>query len=82
MFDEQASHDIAKITLESLCDVAVFLGLTCIIPMLELVYGLSKFVQNWDIFICDYVVGAKECEVQLYLMYYDQQTMYGQKEFG
>jgi hypothetical protein len=37
MFDEQASHDIIKAGLELFYDVEVFLGLTCIIPMLELV---------------------------------------------
>lgn len=37
MFDEYTSHDIVKTSLELLYDVEVFLGLTCIIPMLELV---------------------------------------------
>jgi predicted glycosyltransferase involved in capsule biosynthesis len=46
MFNEQASHDITKSNLELFCDVEMFLGLTCIIPMLELVQGLSKFAQN------------------------------------
>jgi sulfur relay (sulfurtransferase) DsrF/TusC family protein len=72
MFDEQASHDTSKVGLELLCDVEVFLGLTCIIPMLELVLGLSKFAQNQDIFICDFVVTIKKCKVQLYQMYCDQ----------
>ncbi len=43
MFDEQASHDIIKVGLELLCDVELFLGLTYIIPMWELVQGLFKF---------------------------------------
>jgi predicted glycosyltransferase involved in capsule biosynthesis len=46
MFDEQASHDTTKTSLELFCDVEVFLGLTCIIPMLEFIQGLSKFAQN------------------------------------
>jgi hypothetical protein len=46
MFDEQASHDIAKASLELFCDVEIFLGLTCIIHVLELVQGLSKFAHN------------------------------------
>jgi len=46
MFNEQTSHDITKSSLELFCDVEVFLGLTCIIPMLELVQGLSKVAQN------------------------------------
>jgi hypothetical protein len=37
MFDEQASHDTTNVGLELLCDVEMFLGLTCIIPMLEFV---------------------------------------------
>jgi hypothetical protein len=48
MFDEQASHDIVKASLELLCDVEMFLELTYIILMLELVWSLSEFAQNWD----------------------------------
>jgi hypothetical protein len=48
----------------------------------KLVQGLSKFAQNWDIFICNFVVIVKECEAQLYQIYCEKQTMYGQKEFG
>jgi hypothetical protein len=43
MFDEQTSHDTTKTSLELICDVEVLLGLTCIILVLELVQGLSKF---------------------------------------
>jgi hypothetical protein len=43
MFDEQAFHDTSKVGLELFCDAEMFLGLTCIIPMLDLVQGLSKF---------------------------------------
>jgi hypothetical protein len=46
MFDEQASYDIVKAGLELFCDVEVFLGLTCIIPIMELVQGLLKFAHN------------------------------------
>jgi hypothetical protein len=46
MFDEHITHDTIKFFLELLCDVEVFLGLSYIIPMLEIVQGLSKFVQN------------------------------------
>jgi hypothetical protein len=60
MFNEQASHDITKSSLELLCDVDVFSGLTYIIPMPELVQGLSKFAQNLDIFICDFVAIVKK----------------------
>ncbi len=82
MFDEQTSHDTTKIGLELLCDVEVLLGLTCIIPMLKLVQRSSKFAQNREVLICNFVDVVKKYEVQLYHMHYDYQTMYGQKEFG
>jgi hypothetical protein len=72
MFDEQTSHDITKIGLELLCDVEVLLGLTYIIPMLEFVWCLSKFANNRDILICNFIVVVKKCEAQLYQMYCDQ----------
>jgi predicted glycosyltransferase involved in capsule biosynthesis len=77
MFDEYATHDTIKTNLELLCDVEVFLCLTYIIPMLEIVQGLSKFVQNWNIFICVFYDVVKECEGKLCKMYCGQQTMYG-----
>jgi hypothetical protein len=35
-----------KVNYELLCDVKTFLGLACIMPLLEIVQGLSKFVQG------------------------------------
>jgi hypothetical protein len=52
---------MTQANIELLCDVDVFLGLTYIIPMLEIVHGLSKIVQSWDILICDFVATMKEC---------------------
>jgi len=37
MFEEHVAHDFTKSNLELLCDIKVFLGLACIIPMLECV---------------------------------------------
>jgi hypothetical protein len=37
MFNEQATHDTNKENLELLCDVEIFMSLTYIIPMLEIV---------------------------------------------
>jgi hypothetical protein len=43
MFQEQASNEFAKAHMELLCDIEVFWGLACIIPMLECIQSLSKF---------------------------------------
>jgi hypothetical protein len=47
----------------SYCDINIFLNLTYIILFLEIVQHLSKFVQNQDIFICDFVVAMKKHDV-------------------
>jgi len=57
---------MTQANIELLCDVDVFLGLTYIIPMLEIVHCLSKIVQSLDIFICDFVATMKECRGKLY----------------
>ncbi len=59
MFEEHVAHDFTKSNLELLCDIKVFLGLACIIPMLECVQSLSKFAQAHDVFICDFVATLK-----------------------
>ncbi len=61
MFEKHVAHDSARANLELLCNIEVFLGLTCIIPMLECVQSLSKFAQTHDAFICDFVVVLKNC---------------------
>jgi hypothetical protein len=59
MFQEQVSNESTKANLELLCNIEVFLGLVCIIPMLECVQNIFKFVQTWDVFICDFVATIK-----------------------
>jgi hypothetical protein len=54
-----------------------FLGLSCIIPLLECIPSLSKFVQVQNVFICDFVDVIKACEGNLYKLYVDPITSYG-----
>jgi len=51
MFDEHAFKTITKANLELLCDNETFMGLTCVLPLLECMQSLSKFVQSHDILI-------------------------------
>jgi hypothetical protein len=43
-----ASKPSVKTNYEVLCDVKIIMGLTCMLPMLEVVQSLGKFVQNKD----------------------------------
>jgi hypothetical protein len=69
MFEKHVAHDSTMANLELLCNVEVFIGLICIIPMLECVQNLSKFAQTCDVFICDFVDVLKNCVGDLYCMY-------------
>jgi hypothetical protein len=46
MVEDNVTIDIGKTNYELLCDPEMLLGLSCIIPLLELVQGLSKFAQS------------------------------------
>jgi hypothetical protein len=82
MFEKHVAHDSTKANLELLCDIEVFIGLTCIIPMFECVQSLSKFAQTCDAFICDFVAILKSCVEDLYCMYCNEQARYGLKDFN
>jgi hypothetical protein len=71
MFDEHALNITTKGNLDLFCDVKTFLGVSYIIPLLECMQSLSKFVQDWDVFICDFVDAIKACERDLYKLYVD-----------
>ncbi len=79
MFEKHVAHDFARENLELLCNIEVFLGLTCIIPMLECVQNLSKFVQTCDAFIYNFVV-LRNCVGDLYCMYCNEQARYELKD--
>jgi len=46
MVEDNVIVEIGKTNYELLCDLEMLLGLSCIISLLELVQGLSKFAQN------------------------------------
>jgi hypothetical protein len=76
------SNEFVKANIELLCDIKVFLGLACIILMLECIQGLFKFAQTQDAFICDFVAIVKSCQGDLYRMHCNEKTRYGHNVFG
>ncbi len=52
-------NEFAVANYELLCDNEIVLGFTCLLPMLEALQGLSKYVQNIETFICDFVGNVK-----------------------
>ncbi len=66
---------------ELLCDIETVMGLTCLLPMLEALQGLNKYVQNRNTFICDFVGSVKLCQVDLHNMYHDEEKKYNYSDF-
>ncbi len=62
--------------LVNLCDVGTILGLPCVLPMLESINALMKFVQTRDVFVCDYIITIKIYQANLYKMYNDPTTSF------
>ncbi len=69
LVEDSVNVDIAKTNYEFLCDPKTLLSLFCIIPLLELVQGLSKFAQSQQTFICDFIFALKLYEVDFFTMY-------------
>ncbi len=67
MFEEQATNVNDKSKLEILCDIETFIGLTYILPMLEHVQFLFKFVQVCYIFIWNCIEVVEVTKGDLYM---------------
>jgi hypothetical protein len=63
MVDDSGIMEVAKANLVNLCDVGTILGLPCVLPMLESINALMKFVQVKDVFVCDYIAIVKICHL-------------------
>jgi hypothetical protein len=82
MIEDNATNAIAKLNHQLLCDVETLLGLSCVLPLLEIVVGLSKFAQGWHTFICDFVFVVKLVKMDLFTMYYDTNKSYVASHFS
>ena len=70
-----------KCNLNLLCDVGTLLALPCILPLLEFVDLLMRFVQSRDVFVFDYVAAVKICQTELYQLYCDPETCFERAHF-
>jgi hypothetical protein len=60
--------DSIKANLLNPCDIDMILSLLCILPILESMNGLMKFVHIKDVFLCDYIVIIIICQGDMYKM--------------
>jgi hypothetical protein len=57
--------ELVKVNLLNLCDINIILDLPCVLPMLEFINALMKFIEGKDVFVCDYIVIFKICHTNL-----------------
>ncbi len=72
----------AKSNFCLMTSVKMLLGLKAIMPLLEEVHSLIKFSQLHDVFICDFIATMKICEMDVYMMYYDNHYYFQGDVFG
>lgn len=81
MEQDSATTNITKICIDHLTDVQIVVGLACLMPMLQSVHVLMQYAQKSDAFICDFLVAAKICQVDISAKYSDLVTTYTQHSF-
>jgi hypothetical protein len=52
--------------LNLLCDLELVFDLPCILPMLEVVHILIKYVQRRNVSICEFIDAMKSTEAKLH----------------
>jgi hypothetical protein len=67
--------------MDALLNPYLALGMTCLLPLLECINSLVKFVQSQNVFICDFVGALTTCQAQLYEMYLDEGKAFGTHHF-
>ncbi len=59
MWADRSACEIVNANIIALFDVQILLGFHCIMPLLELLNGLIKMVQTWDIYVVNFVEDVK-----------------------
>jgi len=72
---------IVATNYELFCDVETMMGLTSMLPKLELVQNLNKPTQNKICFNCDFVVVVKLTQADLYILYVDPECHFSYDQF-
>jgi len=79
--NQAAAKESIRLNYELLCDIGTLLGLPYLMPLLESMNSLMKFVQSDHVFVSDYVAAIKICQGELYAMYSDKDSTWQQQHF-
>jgi len=78
---DNPTNQQVMLNYEHFCDIHIFLGLACILPLLESIHVLIKFAQSKDVFVCDLVVPIKDCQGDVCNMYCDPTSKFTTDSF-
>jgi hypothetical protein len=67
---------VVQTNFDLIFDIFTFVGLTCLLPLLEIAHTFIKFSQQKNVFACDYVAAIKVCQGQFYGLYNDPNPCY------
>jgi len=76
MVENNGHIEDVKGNYELLSDIEMLLGLACILPCLETRQKLSKFAQEKDTIICDFIYALKLAKVDLVTTYCNNEKSY------
>jgi hypothetical protein len=82
MLEDQIENETIRSNLKKLLNLKFILRLHCILPFLELVHTLIKYVQGRGVYICDFVEAIKMCKDKLYVLYNDLECKFKDEAFN
>jgi hypothetical protein len=71
MHDDGLHNNITTKNLSLLCDLKLIFGLHTILPLLDYMTTLIKFVQSCNIFVCVFIDVMKIYQLKFYRLYND-----------
>jgi len=65
MYVDSPTIDVANNNFHAFLDIDTILGLTCVLPLLECVNSLIKFVKSHDVYVVDYIEALSLCDLSM-----------------
>lgn len=82
MYTDAPKNKPTQKNLDLRCHLELVLGLSYILPMLEVVHTLIKYAQRWDVFICEFLDVTRSTKAKLYQLYVDPFDKYDDSTFN
>jgi hypothetical protein len=82
MSEDHIENEVVRSNLQKLLDLELIIVLHHILPVLELVHILIKYIQGKDVCICDFVEIIKMYRAKLYEFHIDPKCKFKDEAFN